>query len=57
MEKRSQQDRRNWKGRTDFPLRDSNDELVRADRRTSPERRLSGIEAEWLEMADEAGRA
>ena len=56
MAKRNRQDRRCWEGRTTFPFRDSSGELVSADRRTQPDRRLSGIEVEWLEMAHESGR-
>jgi hypothetical protein len=56
MAKRIRQDRRCRAGRTKFPLRDASGELVRADRRRQPDRRLSGIEAEWLEMAQESGR-
>jgi len=56
MAKRSLQDRRCWAGKTKFPFRDSSGELVSADRRTQPDRRLSGIEVEWLEMAHESGR-
>jgi len=55
MTKRSQQDRRCRAGRTEFPLQDSSGELVSADRRTQPDRRLSAIEVEWLEMACESG--
>jgi hypothetical protein len=56
MAKRNRQDRRCWEGRTKFPFRDSSGELVSADRRTQPDRRLSGIEVEWLEMVHESGR-
>jgi len=56
MAKRNRQDRRCWEGRKKFPFRDSSGELVSADRRTQPDRRLSGIEVEWLEMAHESGR-
>jgi hypothetical protein len=56
MVKRNRQDRRCWEDRTKFPLRDSSGELVSADRRTQPDRRLSGIEVEWLDMAHESGR-
>jgi len=56
MAKRNRQDRRCREGRTKFPLRDSGGELVRADRRARPDRRLSSIEVEWLDMAHESGR-
>jgi hypothetical protein len=55
MARRSQQDRRCRAGRTKFPFRDSGGELVSEDRRCLPDRRLSGIEVEWLEMACESG--
>jgi len=56
MAKRSRQDRRCWAGKTKFPVRDSSGELVYENRRTQPDRRLSGIEVEWLDMAHESGR-
>jgi hypothetical protein len=56
MVKRNRKDRRCREGRTKLPFRDSSGELVRVDRRTQPDRRLSGIEVEWLEMAHESGR-
>ena len=56
MAKRNRQDRRCREGRTKFPLRDTSGELVSGDRRTQPDRRLSGIEVEWLDMAHESGR-
>jgi hypothetical protein len=56
MAKRSRQDRRCRVGRTKFPLRSGSGELVGEDRRRRPERRLSGIEVEWLEMVRESGR-
>ena len=56
MVKRSRQDRRCRAGRTKFPFRDTSGEPVREDRRRLPDRRLSGIELEWLEMAHESGR-
>ena len=55
MAKRSRQDRRCRAGRTNFPFRDSSGELVREDRRRLADRRLSGIEVEWLEMVHESG--
>ena len=56
MVKRNRQEQRCWETRKKFPFRDSSGELVSADRRTQPDRRLSGIEVEWLEMAHESGR-
>jgi hypothetical protein len=56
MVKRNRQERRCWETRKKFPFRDSIGELVSADRRTQPDRRVSGIEVEWLEMAHESGR-
>ena len=55
MAKRSLQDRRCWAGKTKFPFRDSSGELVYENRRTQPDRRLSGIEVEWLELAYKSG--
>ena len=54
--KRSQSARRCWGGRTNFPVRDSSGELVREDRHRLPDRRLSGIDVEWLETVRESGR-
>ena len=56
MVKRNRQERRRRAGRTRYPFRDSSGELIRGDRRTQPDRRLSGITVEWLEMAHESGR-
>jgi len=56
MAKRSQQDRRCWGRSTKFPFCDSTGEVVRVDRRSLPDRRLSGIDVEWLETAHESGR-
>lgn len=55
MARRNHQDRRCRAGRKKFPFRDSGGELVSEDRRSLPDRRLSGIEVEWLEMAYESG--
>ena len=56
MVRRNRKDRRCWAGSKKLPLRDSSGELVREDRRRLPDRRLSGIEVEWLQMAHEAER-
>jgi hypothetical protein len=56
MAERSRQDRRCWARKAKFPIRDSSGELVHENRRTQPDRRLSGIEVKWLEMAHESGR-
>ena len=56
MVKRNRQERRRWDTRTKYPFRDSSGELVSADRRTQPDRRLSGLEVEGLDMAHESGR-
>ena len=32
-----------------FPLKDSNDKLIRVCRRRIPDRRLHNIEAEWID--------
>jgi hypothetical protein len=57
MQKCRQRDRRCNTGRQQFPCLDSSGEVVQRDRRRQPERRLSAIEAEWQEMADESGHA
>jgi hypothetical protein len=49
MQQRNPSDRRHGIARSAFPLRDSDGELVRAERRRQPDRRLAGIEVEWLE--------
>jgi hypothetical protein len=49
MRERNPSDRRTGIARPGFPLRDSSGELVRAERRRQPDRRLAGIEVEWLE--------
>jgi len=56
MARRSRQDRRCRTGRKKFPFRDSSGERVCEDRRRQPDRRLSAIEAEWLQMAHETER-
>jgi hypothetical protein len=53
---RRRQDRRCWTDRKKFPFRDSSGERVCEDRRRQPDRRLSAIEAEWLQMAHEMER-
>lgn len=50
MQKRNDTDRRSNRAGLRFPFRDSDGELVREDRRKLPDRRLAGIEVEWLEM-------
>lgn len=55
MYERSPVDRRRCKTKTRFPLKDSKGDLVREDRRVQADRRLSGIQAEWSEVIQDAG--
>ena len=55
MQIRSRKDRRRSGNNVRFPFRDSSGVLIPEDRRVQPERRLSGIEVEWLEMIHEGG--
>jgi hypothetical protein len=48
-------ERRRQRGKTGFPLTDSEGVLVLADRRLQPDRRLGNIEAEWVEINFGAG--
>jgi hypothetical protein len=57
MQKRRQRDRRCNTGRQQFPCLDSSGAVVEQDRRRQADRRLSGIEAEWRQMACESGHA
>jgi len=42
-------DRRNFTQQQEFPLRDSDNKLVLADRRRVPDRRTGSIEVDWIE--------
>ena len=42
-------DRRSYRQRPEFPLRDSDNILVLADRRRVPDRRTGSIEVDWIE--------
>ena len=55
MQERNPSDRRCRTKARQYPFRDSDGNLVRQDRRTLPDRRLDGIEVEWLEMREAAG--
>jgi hypothetical protein len=52
---RNTTDRRRSTANPRFPMRDPSNTLVRHDRRTRPDRRLSGIEVEWLEIVQDRG--
>ena len=54
MRERNKADRRRNPAKPRFPLKDSGGELVIEDRRIQPDRRLDGIEVEWLEMRETA---
>ena len=55
MQERNPSDRRCRTTARRYPFRDSNGDLVRQDRRKLPDRRLDGIEVEWLEMGETPG--
>ena len=55
MQERNPSDRRCRTKALQYPFRDSAGNLVRQDRRTLPDRRLDGIEVEWLDMRESAG--
>jgi hypothetical protein len=55
VQERNHTDRRCRAAAPRYPFRDSDGNLVRQDRRKLPDRRLDGIEVEWLEMREAAG--
>jgi hypothetical protein len=55
MHERSKTDRRQCGVSPRFPMHDADNKLVKQDRRKLPDRRLSGIEVEWLAMVHQVG--
>ena len=47
--RRHKGDRRSYRQRPEFPLRDSDGNLVLEDRRRVPDRRTASIEVDWID--------